>query len=271
MPVILAQQYILNAAVNADNPRIGYQTYARDRAAADVTVSTETATGPKDAPLRPDNYEAWIPSALPGTWKVDLGQARNVNYVGVVGENMEDILIEYSLNDSTWNTFSNQTTPGDDTPLLFLDDEVSGRYWRLTAAATSSPAPETKIYSVYIGQVLALQRGIYGGHSPGVYSRDTVLNANMSRGGLFLGQQVRRQGVQTSVSLSNLTAAWYRANFDPFVQAARRFPYFFAWKPVSYPTEVMYGWTDQNIKPQNMGVRDLMAVQFNIRGVGLGD
>jgi len=63
-----------------------------------------------------------------------------------------------------------------------------------------------------------------------------------------------------------LDAQWYRDNFDPFVVAARAAPFFFAWRNHEFPREVGFCWTTDDIRPQNMGVRNLMAVEFNMEG-----
>ena len=273
MGLIITDAYILNAAVDAKHPRIGWHTWPRELSLgrADVTASSEGANAPKDAPLRPDTWEFWQPSSFPATWTVDLGVGKSVDYVGVFGANIENIKVESSPDNSNWTTFASDTNPANDRPIMFLDTAVSARYWRITVDKLTSADPETKIAVIYIGQVLEVQRGLYGGHSPGPLSRDTTLNQNMSRGGQFLGQYIRKKGVVTDVSLQHLRAGWYRDNFDDFVKSARQYPYFFAWRPQTWSTEVVFGWTDQNIAPSNMGIVDFMEVSFPIRGIGYVD
>jgi hypothetical protein len=83
--ILYPSSLILAAPVSLKNPRIGYQTWLRDLAVAAITVSSETAAGPRDAPLRPDTYEFWEPESLPAWWLADLGQVRDVDYVGILG------------------------------------------------------------------------------------------------------------------------------------------------------------------------------------------
>jgi hypothetical protein len=255
-----------------NNPHIGYQSWVMDREDDDISVSSELSTGPKDAILRPDTFEHWQGDALPATLTIDLGQARSVDYVGIAGHTIgtddASVLVEYSSDDINYTTFADSASPAGNTPLLFLDEEISRRYWRITLTG-SGDVP--KIAVIYIGQVLVMLRKIYGGHSPAVLSRDTLLYNNMSDGGQFLGQYVRRRGVNGAVNLTNLPASWYRENFDPFVKAARENPFFFAWRPIDWPDEIAFGWTDKNIQPVNMGIRDLMQVKFDFHGIGYID
>jgi hypothetical protein len=83
--IIFPGSLILAAPVSLKNTRIGYQTWLRDLTAAAITVSSETAAGPRDAPLRPDTYEFWEPESLPAWWLADLGAVRDVDYVGILG------------------------------------------------------------------------------------------------------------------------------------------------------------------------------------------
>jgi hypothetical protein len=164
------------------------------------------------------------------------------------------------------NLFSAALVPADDAPLLFLDSSRVGRYLRLTLTGTGA-VPRVAV--VYVGAVLAMEKAVAGGFRPITMSRDTVLSQSLSRGGQFLGQGFRRNGVTTSAAFKNLTAAWVRANFDSFSKSARSLPYFFAWNPAQYPLEVGYCWTDKDIVPAYAGLLDNMEVSWTMRGIGV--
>ena len=272
MSIIITPGYVLSAGGQENHPHIGYHTWVRDRTIDDIFVSSETDTGPRDAILRPDTHEYWQGDTLPATLTVDMGQARAVDYVGIAGHTIgssgASVKVEYSDDNSNWTDFASELAPVTDAPILFLDTSATHRFWRITLSG-SGTVP--LIAALYIGEILVAQRSIYGGHSPALLSRNTKLSQNMSDGGQFLGQYVRRKGVEGNISLKNLTASWYRTHFDPFVQSARQYPFFFAWRPVDKPLEIAFGWTDQNIKPSNMGVRDFMQVSFSFKGIGYVD
>lgn len=254
--------------------RIGWDTRTRDAVAADVTVSSESATGPKDAPLRPDTAEYWEPTSLPATWVLDFSGSPtfNIDYVGIAahtcGTNGNTVTVETSLGfgSPTWESLATAVSPPDDKPLLFLDTSRDAVQMRVTISGGTVP----RIAVIYVGQILAMQRPIYGGHTPLPLSRETELHSSLSRGGQFLGQNIRRMGVRGGATFRNLTAAWYRTNFDQFVAAARKYPYFFAWRPGTFNDELGYVWTLDDIAPTNMGTRDLMSVSWEMRGIGNG-
>lgn len=278
--ILIPNALLLSEAEDLQNSIVGYQTFTRAAsgtpvAASTVTASTEAADGPKDGPLRPNTYEYWKPTALPATWQIDFGSAKEVDYVGIaahtLGSDNCSAFVEYSSDASTWTAFSVETHPADDTPLMFIDDVKFARYWRVTVEGDESPGTPPRLGVIYIGKYLAMQRGIYGGHKPITLSRDTTLKNALSRGGQFLGQNYRRNGVATDAAYNNLEPAWVRSYFDPFVKSARRFPYFFAWRPSTYSAEVGFVWTAEDIAPSNMGVKDLMQVSWPMRGIGFGE
>lgn len=474
----------LSATTPLNNARIGYKTYTKDKTSTSVIVSSESAIGARDNPLRPDTFEYWEPTSLPATWQLDFGALSPIDYVGIAGHNIGsvldtvgvfigedtnfdariefpgitgnymttpdsaansilgdiDIRVQMSLTDwtpttgpfivnkmqntndrayrltiqttgnilfewstdgtlagllsaassvavpfadgatgwirvtldvdngaagrtttfytstdgiiwtqlgtvvtvgvitsifnatgaldvfnnaavvsckiykveiynvingtipvvrinpsealtdansivsstgETWTIFKSGLTqtrlvnprfstgdisPVDNAPIMFLDIPRTARYMQIKLTGTGTTMPRFSV--VYAGVALAMQRAIYGGHAPISLSRQTQMKQPVSRGGQFLGQSFRRLGVATSVAWKNLGAAWYRQNFDPFVKEARKNPYFFAWRPQSYPLELGYVWTGDDIAPSNMGIRDLMEVSMKVSGIG---
>lgn len=274
--IIIPPAFLLAERTSLTNSQIGYQTYTRDASPSDVIVSSEASDEtPGDAPLRPDTFEYWEPASLPATWRLDMGSPQEFDYVGIaghtIGSNNGTVLVEYSNDGSSWTQFSDETAPANDDPILFIDDEQFARYVRLTFDSQESPQVPQQIGAIYVGKLLAMPRMIYGGHSPINLARDTVLKNALSRGGRFLGQNYRRNGVVGNASFKHLDPTWYRQYFDPFVKSARRFPFFFGWRPADYPSEVGYVWATDDIKPSNMGLKDFMEVSWAMRGIGHGD
>lgn len=263
------------AGRSLDNPRIGWQTYTRDLGIAAVTASSEGSTTPRDAPLRPDTGEYWEPTALPATWVLDLGTGRDLDYFGLFGRfgsvgcavkvETSDGSLAGSPSEQVWTTFASEVSPGDDAPLLFLDDSVFARYVRITLSGTGD-LPRLAV--VHAGEILAMPLSIYGGHAPMTLQRQTVLYNGLSRGGQFIGQGFRRHGEVCAVQFRHLDPDFVRDEFDPFIKSARQYPFFFAWRSSDWPLEVSYAWCGEDIRPSNMGVRELMQVGLNMQGIG---
>lgn len=159
--------------------------------------------------------------------------------------------------------------PADNYPLVFLNSIRSARFLRLTFTGAAAP----RIAVVYVGLSLAMEMQIVDPFAPISMARETIKKTSLSRGGQFLGQAVRSNGVTGNPSFKYLTTSWVRASFMPFARsAAQGFPYFWAWNPLSYPQDVGYVWSDKDIVPQYSAMRntdvELMDVSWAIRGVG---
>lgn len=269
MAVVVSEDLVLSPPpemVPLKNPRIGWQTWTEGLGVSAVDVSSGDLG---DAPLRPDTFEWWRPGTMPATWRVDLGEPRAVDYVAIAGHTLgseaTSVQVEYSNDDSDWTAFGPDFIPAGDAAIMILAPEVTARYWRLSISGGSTP----RIAVVYVGLVLAMPHPIYGGHSPAVLSRDTSVRPSTSEGGQFLGQRIIRRGYHGSAEFRHLPPSWYRDEFDPFVRSMRRRPYFFAWRPATYPTEIIYAKTDDDIQPQNMGLGPgWMQVSWSMIGLG---
>lgn len=270
--VIYPQALLLSAAAagaSLINPRIGYENWVRDLDATAVTVSGELESGPRDAPLSCDTFTFWEAPALPATWVVNLGTTRRLDYVGVVanlGDVGANLSVETSIDGITYTALGGETNPGNNAPLMFLDDARDARWVRLSVGGTLAP----RIAVVYAGLSLAMPRPPDVGFKPPNLARVTEHTQTLSRGGQFLGQEIRRMGVRTEISFDLLDADWYRTSFDLFVRAARRYPYFLAWHPESHPDEVAYCWTGEDFAPPHKTF-DLMSVSWGLQGIGYDD
>lgn len=270
MAIILVNNLVVQPeflAADRNHARICYQTYTRGV----IPTASSTASGFfASAMSNALTYEFWSPSASPATLTYDLGSSKSMDYFALgahtFGSTGATVTIEVSLDDVSYSEITT-TSPADDQAILvLLDEQISTRYVRLSVSYTGA-AP--KIAVMYCGLALKIQRGIYGGHSPVTLSRDTDLYPQASVSGQWIGRSIVSQGFKSSASWKNLTAAWYRANFDPFVVSARRYPFFFAWRPYDLPLEVALCWTTGDITPSNMGIRDLMEVGINFQGYGV--
>jgi hypothetical protein len=248
--------------------RIGYQTWTREDGVT-ATGSTEAEDAPADAVLSYVTNTFWEPTALPATLTIDFGRLRQIDYVGIgahtIGSSECSVAVATSPDNSTYTDFSDDTAPGNDAAIMFLDDAVSCRYLRLSFAG-SVVMPRVGV--VYAGEVLTMYRALYAGHQPITMSRRTTMTTLKSRGGQLLGRSFRRHGIATPASYKNLPSDWVRENLDPFVRSARLYPYFWAWRPQDFPEEVGYVWTDDDIAPKNSGPRDLMEVGWEMEGIG---
>lgn len=120
---------------------------------------------------------------------------------------------------------------------------------------------------LYCGKLLVLQRRFYVGHVPINYGRKVNVISGQSESGQFLGRIVTGRATATSVALQNLTPTWVRQNLVPFLRAAEDQPFFFAWRPQTYPREVGYAWLTNNPEPMNQRPNGMMSCTLQMSGI----
>jgi len=247
-----------------NNARIGYIDYCRS---GTVTPSTEAVGFEADATQNRFTYDLYKPTALPATLTYDLGSETIFNYIGIaahtLGSSLTTVVAEYSTDNVTYTSLNVDSLPANDRAIMLLFDDVAARYMRLTFTGATIPS----IGVVYCGVTLDMYRPFYGGHTPGVLSRETTIKPNKSVGGQWLGRSVIRQGLSAQYNWKNTPISWYEANVDPFSKSAIEDPFFIAWNPLQFPTHVLYAWTSEDIKPTLSGTRDLCEFGFSVEGI----
>ena len=267
MSVVISSDLVLNEqSLNypLSHARIGYRNLAPG-----ATVSaTPAASGTQASMVQNDFTYERFEAASTSTARIafDLGAADSVNYCGIAAHNIESIgatvTFQSSPDNATWSDVLDFNPANDDAIMLLFDTE-NERYYRVVVDGASSPA---QVGVIYFGMTLDMQRPIYGGHGPITLNRTVAKRSARSDSGQFLGNNIVRRGQSTSFDWQNLTAAWYRNNFDAFARYAEENPFFIAWRPLTYPAEVGFVEATQPASPSNMGTRDLMSVSMQVRG-----
>lgn len=259
-----------------DNPIVGYQTLAN---ASNITATTAQSGFPASNMTNPSTYLKWKAesgSPLADEYlTVTPDTADDVDYIGIAGHNFGSGQMPVSvevLDDSgspeTWTEVISETLLADDGPVLFRFTKGVYPAVRVRIQPSLLAVQVTPFAAVlYAGELLILQRRIYVGHTPIPYGRQLNLANHRSISGAFLGRIVLSETVAASVEMQNLTPAWYRANFEPFLQAARETPFFFGWRPSTYPREIGFAWLTGDPKPQNESANGLMSISFDMEGI----
>ncbi|MFA9232000.1 MAG: hypothetical protein ACEQSU_14850 [Microgenomates group bacterium] len=232
--------------------------------AGGTVVASTTAAGYFDvAPANSLTYERWKPSAIPATWEYNHGSASNVDYACIAGHTLTGCTIRIERwNGAAWVALSPDTLVTDNGPLWFFFVTLSTQ--RLRVNILSGTAPEISV--IRFGLALQMEQPIFGGHTPIDLSRQTILRSNRSETGEFLGRTKQRTLLATSFDWTHMTTAWVEANWPTMQKAVESEPFFIVWRP-SDRQHVGYCQTDRVPVPQNMGVRDFMSVELQVRGL----
>jgi len=267
MAVVISNNLVLLDRFTGEplnHARIGYA-----KIAGTITASSSAPGYPASDADYEMTYNYWKPQTMPANWEVNPGGNTACTYMAIAahtfGTDGTTVSAQF-WNGTQWVTLaSSSPLAGDDSPIMFIFSELAATKYRIYISGSTSP----RVGVIYIGKTLDMQRAIYGGNSPITLSRETVTRPTISERGQWLGRSIIRAGSTGSWSWQNLKAAWYRANFDPFVEHARTKPFFIAWRPETFPDEIAYCWTDSDISPTNQGVADFMSVTLNAKGLGI--
>lgn len=235
--------------------RIGYDNALINGSATAISDNAGAANM-----LTPSTYDKWRPTV--DTLATLIGTSQQCNYVGIAAHNLgtDGVTLSVQVSNGAGSVeVYNQLVV--DNKALFIRF-TAGTYDRVTLVVSGSTA--TEIGVVFLGLELEMMRPIFAGHNPSVLSATDVMTPQVSDGGQFLGKQIVRQGYGTSADFKHLTDEWYRSTFQPFVEHAKTRPYFWAWNLLESPGDIVYGWTNGNIKPSYMGIRNWLEVSFDI-------
>ena len=270
MSIIFSDSLVASVSdpeIDLNSPIFGYQSFVT---AAGV-ASSNAATGyPITNVANISTASFWKASATTLQYiTVTINPAQTVDYVGVARHNFATAGVAVSVETQVgsgdpWVQVIAPSIPANNNALIFQFTSQSAFGVRLKLAASTS-APEIAV--IFVGKLLISTQRIYVGHSPITLNRRVEVVTGMSESGNYLGRIDTGSSLTTSVSLTNLKPDWYRANFDPFVVAAQDSPFFFGWRPYSYPNEVGFAWLTNNPNPSNMMSNGMMQVSLDMSGV----
>lgn len=258
-----------NPNLNANSPAIGYHNLVT---VTSVTAGTADTNYPVTNLANPMTFLEW--RAADNTTQyltIDLAAygSNPTDYVAIAKHNWSSAGITISLEGSTDGTtypltlISPQVLASDEPLIMRYTPQILLKV-RVKFVGGTTPA---RAAVAYAGKLLTIERNIYVGHTPMPYGRKRDVVNGRSESGNFLGRVVTGEKRMTSVSLENLRASWHRTYLDPFFKASAKTPFFFAWRPGTYPTEVGYGWMPDDPTMSNQRSNGMVSASFNIEGI----
>jgi hypothetical protein len=266
--IVISQSVVLASFEAADerNPRIGWHNLVT---ADNVTADEEAEDEPVSNIANAATYLRWRgTSTSDQTVTVDLSAAQDVDYFAIAKHNLGStgatLTFQSSTDGSSWTDVTSPLMFNSDNVVIYEFETVFARFFRLSIVPDTAPP---SIAVLYIGETMVLQRRIYVGHTPLPYGRKSTVSNGRSESGEFLGRVLRRQFLESAVDLQNITPAWYRTNMEPFIQAATTRPFFWCWRPSSYPDECGYAWLSDDVKMSNQRSNGYVQCSFQMQGI----
>lgn len=274
MPLIISTSVVLSSFVDPDVPIIGYHNVVTTSNIA----ATSAATGsPASNLANPATHLKWIAGNTdsPQYITLTLDALTEIGYIAVAGHNFGSsgatVSLEASFDSSPeYEEIASEAILADDTPLMWwISPSIYPNAIRIKIQIVDeSPGIEPEAAVVYAGVPLRMERRIYADHTPISQSRRLDVSNGRSESGEFLGRIVKGEKYETTASFRLFTPSWYRDNMPDFLDAAKTEPFFFAWRPSSYPLEIGYCWLQDDPMPKPVhGDGNLIAFDLKLGGV----
>jgi hypothetical protein len=277
MIVVSAALALTPAGESLATPVIGYQNIVT---AGSVAATSAAAGFPASNLANPSTAMRWVadePGSPPADQylTVTIDQVDEVDYLAIavhnLGSGQNAVSVEGSIGGSPeWFELVQETIQANDDPVIFRFTPQSLTGIRLRIQPSQATVPTVPYVAVmYVGKLLVLERGTHADHVPINLGRKTRVMNGMSETGNFLGRVVLSESRSTSFALQDLRSVWYRANFDPFVVAAKDVPFFFAWRPQAFPGDVGFVTLTNDVVPSRSFGTGRFSVTLNISGVAV--
>lgn len=275
MPIYISSSVVLSALnTDLDLPLIGYDNVVET---TNITASSAATGSPATNLANPATHLKWISGNTdsPQYITITLDGITEIGYLAVAGHNFGSsgatISIEMEIDGSpAYEEIVSGVIPADDTPLIWwITPAIYPDALRIKILPVdNSPGIEPEAAVVYAGVPLRLERKLYADHTPISQARKLDVSNGRSESGEFTGRVVRGEWRETVAPFRLFTPAWYRENMPAFLEAAKTEPFFFAWRPNTYPLEVGYCYLTDDPMPKPVhGDGNLIAFELKLGGI----
>jgi len=268
----------LNTALPNNHPIVGYHSVLRVQ---DITASSSDATRPVVNLWSPDTAMLWKGGADDPYLILANPAGVSVDYVAIVRHNMGSQGIEYKISTSTdgtaYTTKVARKAVADDSVILDFFTATTAQYVKINFyQSTTGAAHRPTIAHVKLGKLLQFERGIYVGHKPAGIVLEAETIQQKSESGQYLGTINTSVWRKASISQANVTASFLHTYIKPFLQhlnstavdnGTPQGPIVFAYKPVTYPSDILYCWANSTVRPSNDMANGMMGFSFDVEGI----
>lgn len=274
MSIIVPNAYALTlaAAGNADYPIVGYHNLCT---VDTIQVDEEDADFPTSNLANPATNLLWKSGSTVDQYLTVLfGLAVEVDYIAIARHNFGSGQVQVTVQalpfggnpavDGDWDEVVAANLLANDWAALwrFEPGEYIGVRLKLEPGSVE---PQAAV--LYVGKLLVFERGVQAGHTPLPYARRRTVISPRSQSGEYLGRVISGGSLASSVSIIKLTPAWYRSTLDPFFEVAMETPFFWGWRPETYPAEMGYAWLTADPVPNPSDLVGYIDVQLQMEAL----
>jgi hypothetical protein len=237
----------------------------------DMVEGTIVADG-TNADFAANDYTAqrWALEAGENNWTLTLPQNTDIDTVMISAHNLSGCDVTIRTSPDLVTAFTDRSTLSlvDNSTIAALFNDGAGDPISVRRLQINVDEGLDKLVGIIrAGTALQMQRPFYQGYSPIKLNRVTEGQQEFSETANWLGRTEKRVGVKTTYSWAHLSAAWYRANFEPFARTIPLSPFGIIGNPTKMPEDIAWASTSMDAAPVNTGPRDLMSVELNVIGL----
>jgi hypothetical protein len=267
--IVLSNTLVLSEVqvYGADNPIVGWHNIV---SAGLLTADTEAAGFPVGNLANPNTSLEWR-GADAGAQTVALltDAAAPLDYIAVARHNFGSAAIALSVEGraSAGAAAVEIVQPAilaDDAPVIFRFAPRS-LYEIILRLQPGAAPPRAAV--LYAGKLLVMERGLYVDHTPLKFARKTSVVNGRAESGDFLGRIVIGEYREAPAKFMLLDPDWYRAQMEPFLAAAQERPFFFGWRPQTYPRESGFAVLINDPQPVPSDPSHLIEIELQMRGI----
>jgi hypothetical protein len=209
-------------------------------------------------------FEYWEFSQ-PETLLVQIEDSGLADSLGIFGDGLigVDVTVSYSQDAENYTIAHEGTITQDGATLFLFSEAINAAFFKIEFEVGTGA--ECKIRNLSLGESLPLERCLQAPFSPSPYNRQSQLISSGSGEAQFKSKRFSYQGFSTQINLTMMSSGWARAEFQEFVNHALRSAYFFSWNPEDYPSEAIFGWTDEDIPLSYTGDAALMESSWTVK------
>jgi hypothetical protein len=265
---IFANDFIpdLDPDVNRNSPVFGQDSIVTS---GNIATTTTNTGYPASNMANPATHLFWRGTTFASPEVITITQTGTIDYVGIAKHNLATAGASLKIDIATdgvptYSTVYGPALQTDNTPIMVCFAERNATHVRITlGAGTAIP----QIAVLQVGKALFSPRRVYVGVTPITLGRQSRVTNGRSEAGNFLGRIVVGQGLTSSIALKNLHPLWYRNKLDPLIIRSKEYPFFFAWRPYTYPNEIAYAWTSNDPRPVNAMANGFMQIDLELSAI----
>lgn len=262
--IIISSDLVLaevSAGYGPNHPLVGWHNVVKP---TNVTASSADSSHPASLLAYPTTYNYWE-AATTSSQAITVNVSGSYDYVGIARHNFGTAGISVQVQGligEDWEPLTEDFIPGSNDPLMLVFSRENRDAYRLKLGGGGE---RHRVAVVYLGKLLTLPSRIYVGHTPVKYGRRENITTGTADSGAYLGRVFVNEWREGQIVQNNVNPSLYRAVIDPWVKS--REPFFFAWRPESYPQEVGYVWRTGPCDMVNQRPNGMVQFSMNVRGI----